>query len=105
MYQDRIIKMRGQGDMVLHKTLFAQLQPMYMSEYLLSVEPHVSSFSTGAKFNKEMLQKDKIIMPKSMARSQNLSQNNIDSKVQLPVTGEKRVQHPFLLQSRQFSIP
>ena len=97
MNQECIIKMRGQGDLVLHKKLFAQLQPMYMSEYLLSVEPHISSFSTGAKFNREMLQKDELIMPKLMAQSQNLSQNNIDSKVQLPVTAEKRVQHAFLL--------
>ena len=97
MYQDRIIKMRGQGDMVLHKKLFAQLQPMYMSEYLISLEPHISSFGTGAKFNKEMLQKDELIMPKLMVQSQNLSHNNINSKVQIPVTAEKRVQHPFLL--------
>ena len=60
---------------------FAQLQPMHMSEYLLSVKPHVSSVGTGAKFNKEMLQKDDLMMPKSLVQVGNLSMNNIDSRI------------------------
>ena len=42
----------------VRRVTFGQLQPMHMSEYLLSVELHISSFSTGARLNKEMLQKD-----------------------------------------------
>ena len=40
-----------------------------MSEYLLSVEPYVSSFGTDAKFNKDMLQKDDLMIPKSLIQA------------------------------------
>ena len=78
---------------------------MHMSEHLLSVKLHVSSFGTGAKFNKEMLQKDDLMMPKSLVQARNLLQNNIHSSTQSPVSAEKRVKHPYFLRSRQLSIP
>ena len=84
----------------VRRATFAQLQPMHMSEYLLSVEPHVSSFGTGAKFNKEILQKDDLMMPKSLVKAGNLSQNNIDSRTQSPVSADKRVKHPYFLRPR-----
>ena len=66
----------------VRRATFAQLQPMHISEYLLSVEPHVSSFGTGAKFNKEMLQKDDLMVSKSPASEVKLSKDNIDMRTQ-----------------------
>ena len=53
---------------------------MHMSEYLLSAEPHVSSFGTGARFNKEMLQKDDLMVSKLPALDAKLSKDNIDMR-------------------------
>ena len=44
----------------VRRATFEHLQPMNMSKYLLSAEPHTQSFSTSAKFCKEWLQKDNL---------------------------------------------
>ena len=44
----------------VRRATFEHLQPMNMSEYLLSAEPHTQSFGTSAKFRREWLQKDKL---------------------------------------------
>ena len=89
----------------VRRVTFTQLQPMHMSEYLLSVEPHVSSFGTGAKFNKEMLQKDDLMVSKLPIQDAKLSKDNIDMRTQYPAPAGNIVKHPYYLHSRKLSIP
>ena len=44
----------------VRRVTFKHLQPINMSEYLLSAEHHTQSFGTSAKFRREWLQNDKL---------------------------------------------
>ena len=90
----------------IQRATFEQLQPMYMSQNFLSAEPHISSFGAGAKFNKELLQLDKLTVSKLQGQHENMLDKTNKDKISTSGPTEKRAkQHPYFLRSRCSSIP
>ena len=81
---------------------FEHLQPMNMSEYLLSAEPHAQSFGTSAKFRREWLQNDKLAEIQT-PKNPNISFNTVKEVKTGPMRPETK--HPYFLWSRRNSMP
>ena len=89
----------------IQRTTFEHLQPMNMSKYLLSVEPHTQSFGTSAKFRKEWLHRDNIAARGTPKH--NKVTPNTPNEVKMVPSGLMRqeTKHPYFLQSRRNSTP
>ena len=84
----------------VRRVTFEHLQPMNMSEYLLSTEPHTQSFGTSAKFHREWLQNDKLA---EIQTPKNSKTNTAEEVLTGPMRPEAK--HPYFLQSRHNSTP
>ena len=89
----------------VRRAAFEHLQPMNMSENLLSAEPHTQSFGTSAKFHKEWLQKDNLAEIETHKRHK--ISPNIANEVKTVPSGLMRqeTKHPYFLWSRRNSMP
>ena len=108
----RIIKIINEKVVDIHdphghvrRTTFEHLQPMTMSKYLISAEPHKHSFGTSAKFRKEWLQNDNLVEIKTH-KCPNINPN-MKNEVKTVPLGPMRLEtkHPYFLWSRQNSMP
>ena len=89
----------------VQRATFEHLQPMNMSKYLLSAEPHTQSFGTSAKFCKEWLQKDNLAEIET--HKCNKVTPNTANEVKTVPSGLMRqeTKHPYFLRSRCNSMP
>ena len=81
------------------RATFEHLQPMNMSKYLLSDEPHTQSFGTSAKFDTKLLQEDNLI-DKEVSRGHTVlkKMKKGDYTVPSPSRLNKQViRHPYFL--------
>ena len=89
----------------VRRATFKHLQPMNMSEYLLSAEPHTQSFGTSAKFCKEWLQNDNLAEIETH-KHHKISPNTANEVKTVPSRLMKQeTKHPYFLRSRRNSMP
>ena len=89
----------------VRRATFEHLQPMNMSEYLLSAEPHTQSFSTSAKFRKEWLQNDNLVEIETHKRHKISPDTANEVKTVPSGLMRQETKHPYFLQSRRNSMP
>ena len=86
----------------VQRVTFDHLQPMNMSKYILSAEPHTKSFGTSAKFHKEWVQNDKL-MEIQTPKNPNVSCTTVTEVKTGPL--RQKTKHPYFLQSRCNCMP
>ena len=89
----------------IQRATFEHLQPMNMSKYLLSVEPHTRSFGTSAKFHKEWLHRDNIAARETPKHNKVTPDTPNEVKMVSSWLMRQETKHPYFLQSRCNSAP